>query len=411
MITMTAAQTTLWPTNGWTTAAPADVGMDVTKLDEAKAYALQGGGSGYVTRFGKLVYKWGSETQKYDVKSATKSVGFTTVGLAIKDGLMNLHDKAQTHHPTFGTPPSSNTGTGWLDDITIEHLATQTAGFDKNGGYTALLFTPGTHYYYSDGGPNWLAECVTLMFDRVLTTLGLTSSDLHWRNNSYRDNYIDGIERHEFGAGVHANVDAMTRIGYLYLRNGEWDGQQILTPQFVDTVHSPPSFMDTITDYTGNCCGQGTWYAHLWWHNLDGHFADVPKDAYWAWGMWGNHIFVVPSLDIVAVRVAHNYLPDRDPEPFFTAIVKSVTPVSVGPGQQEFSGKDLERDIFTNPGLKNLLNMGSRSGLIKIFDINGRRINTYNMNSYRMDDLKSGTYIISYEYYGRPAVKKVILTK
>jgi CubicO group peptidase (beta-lactamase class C family) len=69
-----------------------------------------------------------------------------------------------------------------LDKITLFHLATQTAGFDKNGGYTELLFEPGTKWSYSDGGPNWLAECVTraygrdlqeLMFERVFSPLGI----------------------------------------------------------------------------------------------------------------------------------------------------------------------------------------------------------------------------------------------
>ena len=92
-----------------------------------------------------------------------------------------------THHPTLGVPPEENTETGWLDDITIRHLATQTAGFDKPGGYAPLLFPPGTRWHYSDGGPNWLAECVTLayrrdvadlMFERVFTPLGITHDDL-----------------------------------------------------------------------------------------------------------------------------------------------------------------------------------------------------------------------------------------
>jgi CubicO group peptidase (beta-lactamase class C family) len=77
------------------------------------------------------------------LKSTTKSISITALGLAIKDGLMNLSDQAQQHHPGIGVPPKSNSATGWL-----------TAGFDKSRGYTALLFQPGTKWYYSDGGPN-----------------------------------------------------------------------------------------------------------------------------------------------------------------------------------------------------------------------------------------------------------------
>jgi hypothetical protein len=46
----------VWPTNGWPTATPAEMGMDETKLKQARDFAVsKGGGSGVVTRGGKLV--------------------------------------------------------------------------------------------------------------------------------------------------------------------------------------------------------------------------------------------------------------------------------------------------------------------------------------------------------------------
>jgi CubicO group peptidase (beta-lactamase class C family) len=239
----------LWPTNGWSTATPAEMGMDETKLKQARDFAVsQGGGSGFITRGGNLVLSWGNSSQRYALKSTTKSIGGTALGLAIKDGLMNLSDQAQQHHPVIGVPPNSNSATDWLDDIAILHLATQTAGFDKPGGYTALLFQPGTEWYYSDGGANWLAEAITLkyqqdlntlMFDRVFSPLGINSSDLTWRSNIYRPDTINGIKRREFASGISANVDAMARIGYLYLRKGQWEGQEIIPQSFIEEVSRP----------------------------------------------------------------------------------------------------------------------------------------------------------------------------
>ena len=72
-----------------------------------------------------------------------------------------------------------------------------------------------------------------LMFDRVFTPMGITRNDLVWRNNSYRDKQIDGIARREFGSGISANVDAMARVGLLYLRGGMWNGKRILPEDFV----------------------------------------------------------------------------------------------------------------------------------------------------------------------------------
>lgn len=207
-----------FPREHWLKATAAEVGLDEGELKQARDYALTGGGSGYITRYGKLVMTWGNPEQRYDLKSTTKSFGTAALGLAIKDGKMRLSDKARQHHPTLGVPPESNTQTGWLDAIAILHLASQTAGFEKPGGFTPLLFKPGTQWDYSDSGPNWLAECITLayrrdvdelMFERVFTPLGIRRSDLVWRKNSYRPDLLDGIKRREFGAGISANVNAM----------------------------------------------------------------------------------------------------------------------------------------------------------------------------------------------------------
>jgi len=231
----------VWPMPQWRRAEPAAVGMDEAALTKARDYALTGGGSGYITRHGRLVMAWGDPRARYDLKSTTKSFGSLALGLAIKDGKLRLEEKAKRLHPTLGVPPEENARTGWLDEITILHLASQTAGFEKPGGYTKLLFRPGTQWDYSDSGPNWLAECITLaygrdldewMFERVFTPLGIQRSDLTWRKNSYRPATIEGVARREFGAGIHANVDAMARIGYLMLREGQWNGREILTRQY-----------------------------------------------------------------------------------------------------------------------------------------------------------------------------------
>ena len=286
--------------------------MDPDKLVQARDYALTGGGSGYITRHGKLVLSWGSSTQRYDLKSTTKSIGATLLGLALLDGRLALDDFAQSCHPSLGLPPVSNASTGWLDDITLLHLATHTAGFDKSGGYTALLFAPGTMWSYSDGGPNWLAECLTLeyqldldtlLFSRVLTPLGISASDLTWRSNIYREDTIEGIKRREFGAGISANVDAMARIGYLYLRDGGWNGQQLLPAGFAAQAGSSvPGVVGLPVNRAADYPDASDHYGLLWWNNADGTLANVPPDAYFSWGLGDSLIVVIPSLDIVAAR-------------------------------------------------------------------------------------------------------------
>ena len=74
--------------------------------------------------------KWGNQQQRYDIKSATKSFGATMLGVALKDRKMELHAPARRYHPTFGIPPKGNEKMGWLDDVSLFHLVTQTAGFE-----------------------------------------------------------------------------------------------------------------------------------------------------------------------------------------------------------------------------------------------------------------------------------------
>jgi len=292
-------------------ARPEQVGMNQAKLEQAKRYSQSAGGSGMVVRHGRVVLRWGDQKKRYDIKSATKSFGATMLGIAIKDGKIELDTPARRYHPTFGVPPQSNANTGWLDEITIRHLATQTAGFEKPGGYEKLLFKPGTQWHYSDGGPNWLAECITLqyrrdledlMFDRVFTPLGITRDDLQWRTNQYRKHEIEGISRREFGAGIHANVEALMRLGYLYLHKGSWKNKQILPREFVDIASRPINQVVGLPEWSDTQGNASDHYSLLWWNNADGTLENVPRDAYWAWGLYDSLIVVVPSLDLVVVR-------------------------------------------------------------------------------------------------------------
>ena len=354
-----ADEAVLWPLPEWKTARPAEVGMDDAKLDRAREYALTGGGAGVVTRHGRLVLSWGDVSKRFDLKSTTKSIGVTALGLAIADGKLKLTDKVVSRHSAFGIPPESNQKTDWLDRITIQHLATQTAGFEKPGGYTKLTFEPGTKWAYSDGGPNWLAECVTLayrrdvnelLFERVFTPLGISRGDLRWRNNSYRAKELDGLARREFGSGISANVDAMARIGYLYLREGHWNGKQLIPREFVKAASRPVKSVVGLPEVDAKRFGNASdHYGLLWWNNADGTLKGVPRDAFWSWGLYESLIVVIPSLDIVVARGGRSWKRNWSGhydvlEPFFKPIVASVRKADSKPSQGE---------VRSNPGQPN----------------------------------------------------------
>jgi hypothetical protein len=169
------------------------------------------------------------------------------------------------------------------------------------------------------------------MFERVFAPIGIEKSDLTWRNNAYRPKEINGIKRREFGSGIHANVDAMARIGYLYLRNGRWRDRQIIPEWFIDTARTVPRFVRGLEVVKEDAYFNASdHYGLLWWNNSDGTMTSVPRDAYWSWGLYDSLIVVIPSLDIVASRAGRSLREERNSnyrliEPFIEPIALSVT--------------------------------------------------------------------------------------
>lgn len=321
----------------WPKATPAELHMNEARLAEARDYALKGGGSGIVIHRGKLVYSWGDTNVRYDLKSTSKSIGVTALGLALFDRKVGLEEPASKYCPDVMTPAET------LRGITFFQLATQTAGFDKPGGFQPLLFPPGTKWAYSDSGPNYLADCLTvlyqrdlqdLLFERVFARLGITRDQLVWRDNAYRPKLLNGIPRREFGSGVHASVDAMARIGLMYGRAGRIVSRQVLPPDFVATLRQPIRKLKGLevlkSDQYPNASDH---YGLLWWNNGDGRIAGVPRDAFWSWGLYDSHIIVIPSLDLIVARAGKSMDGESGarPErlaPFLRPLAQAVDPVS-----------------------------------------------------------------------------------
>ncbi|MBT8445253.1 MAG: serine hydrolase, partial [Gammaproteobacteria bacterium] len=359
-----------WPTTGWLTATPQEMGLEQALLEQARDYALTTGGSGIIARRGRIVLSWGSDTTSYDLKSTTKSIGSLILGLALGDGLIQLLDQANVHLPGFGLPPDDNASTGWLDSISIVSLATHSAGFDKTGGFGDLLFAPGTSWAYSDGGMNWLADVLTNVYgrdllelgsDRVFTPLGLGPSDLTWRSHNYRPDTLNGINRREFGSGISADVDALARIGYLMLRAGRWESATLIPRDFVDQVRAPVAGvagLPVVNDPLSRFSGASDHYGIMWWNNADGSIAGLPTDAYWSWGLGDSLIVVIPSLDIVVSRAGSAWDGSRSPS-YYQVLAPFLVPIA----QAAMAGSSNQPPVVTAGADQQILSLGDVANL------------------------------------------------
>jgi len=322
----------VWPEQDWATASPQSQGLSGVALDDAAAYAQRfGGGSGCVIRHGYLVKEWGSPAVLADIKSATKgTVGTTVLGLALDAGLVRLDEPAQKHYPSIGAEKLENIATGWLGDVSLRHLATMTAGFD-DGRPPKLAYRPGSAGIYSNDTSNMLAELLTRKFQedlsavlkrRVMDPIGVPSSQWAWRDNVYRPKTIDGMKSREFASGITITHRALARIGYLYLQEGNWKGQQILSRDFIRMAVQPTKLP-----------APWPYYAFYWGSNANNTYAGMPRDTYWAFGLGDSFVVVCPSLDVVAVRLGlgstRSQLPGGDDwgkrvEGFFRIVVQAV---------------------------------------------------------------------------------------
>jgi len=295
-----------FPRTSWPQAKPSAVGMSTAKLVEAKSVATRYGvGAGCVIRHGLVVFRWGDFDKRFFIQSATKSWGSVLLGMALDEGMFKLKDKVKDYLPNPGAKPTTNISTGWLDDITFDQLATHTAGFPQPSRYSQLQAKPGTKFIYSNCGANWLANAITNCFrkdlrvlasSRLFHPLWLNGDDISWRTPAYFfTDPVYGLPATEFNGGMLANVEAMARLGYLYLHGGNWDGNQIVSRTYValsTRPYYPHLPIDTLRQY-----------GLLWFNNGAGGLKGIPHNAFWASGLNDNHVFVLPSQDLVVVRL------------------------------------------------------------------------------------------------------------
>ena len=308
------------PGGKWATSSPKAAGFDAAALAHAVHYAGSKGGSGFVVRHGHQVATWGNVHQSFQIYSATKFLGSMLLMQAMAEGRVNLSTHCVKYLPEFGTPPETNRRNGWAGQVTLTHLAAHIGGFDEPGGYTRLLFRPGAYHYYSNAGANWAADVLTARFNndlanvmrsRILSPIGVPAHEFSWRPNAYRSRTLRGHMRREFASGVSISASAMARVGLLFLRKGNWNGHRILNPSILAKAVRPNPALRNIQDFHHEEPRPCTRYWMFISNNADGSMPNIPHDAYMAYGKYNNHCLVVPSRDLVVVRLGNTNFGDN----------------------------------------------------------------------------------------------------
>jgi CubicO group peptidase (beta-lactamase class C family) len=323
-----------WPTRAWETSAPEQQGMDSNALaDLVKFGGSEKMDSLLVTRHGSIVteayYAPFRSGHRHRVNSVTKAVTGTLIAIALRDGLLDSLDRRVLEF--FPGRTVAN-----LDDnkhaITIRHLLNMTSGLawkerlDDSVPVTFLAMEqspdwqqfildqpmaqpPGTAFDYNSGNSHLLSAIINrltgaraLLYARAQLFGPLGITDVFWRQDP------QGISAG--GAGLYLQPRDMAKIGYLYLRNGSWDGHQIVPPAWIEAVRRASVDMRL----------PGLRYANQFWVLPDKH-------VYMAVGFHRQLIVVMPDLDIVAVATGTRNYPSARLIDGIAGAVKSSEPL------------------------------------------------------------------------------------
>jgi CubicO group peptidase (beta-lactamase class C family) len=324
------------PNVNWDSSNPASQGVDSSEINkiwmrlsaaDTKAFLILR--NNYI-----VAEKYGSDYGP-NKGTSTSAIGKTItaavlVGLAIDDGLIDLDNNMYDYLPHWRD-------SGAKSAIKIRHIVTHTSGLDDVAFGSAasltgwkkyyyenpaerfhlainvapVMFEPGSDFSYSGVGFYALAYVLARQFQehaesdlenvlasRIMSPLGIPKHD--WAI-SYGESYaVDGMVLHAIGSGGSYTPRAIARIGQILLNHGEWNGHQLLGLNTVDKIIGHRSFAQLAIKSDKNHpmpAGIGIW------SNCDGYWPSLPRDAVLGLGGSHNFLLIVPSLDLIVVRM------------------------------------------------------------------------------------------------------------
>jgi CubicO group peptidase (beta-lactamase class C family) len=315
--------------DGWATASPSAAGLTLEPLN-AMVKAIAGGDlplahGVLVAKSGELVveeyfYGFGRDTM-HDMRSASKSIASTLVGLAVDRDLLPGSDARVLDFLDYESYGNWSAAKG---EIELRHLMTMSSGLDANDSDrnsvanenafqwqrgqpdwikfamdAPMIANPGERIIYGSANPMILAGVLEEVVDGTVESfahealfgpLGIHNYKIFMRPNDA------GVY---LGGGMHLTPRDMLKIGQLYLDGGVWNGERVLSESWISESFDKYGPLEPL-DRNGNQ------YGYLWWHE-NYEVGERTIATVEARGHGGQYIIVVPELDAVAVLTAGNY--------------------------------------------------------------------------------------------------------
>lgn len=330
--------------------------------------------------------------------SAGKTLTSFAVGIAQAEGFLSIQDTT-----------SDYLGTGWTsltpqqeEKITIRHQLTMTSGLNDTNFFCTdpacltYLADPGTRWAYHNAPYTLLDDVIanatgqslnTWVHQKIKQPIGMTGFFLPiGYNNIY-----------------YSTPRSMARFGLLLLNEGDWNGTPVLNDAsyFYDMTHPSQSLNES--------------YGYLTWLNGQNSFMvpqsqlvfpgqalpNAPQDMFAALGKNGQIINVVPSQELVVVRMGNSDGDYLVPTTFNDSIWYYMNRLSCPAGIT--SADEPEILLSPNPSSQNVIIYGLLStDEVVVSDLSGKQVDVLRTgNEFDFHSLEKGTYLITINRNGR----------
>lgn len=294
-------------------------GVDYKKLNKAadQAFDPNNGMTNLKTRSLMVLYKDSIILERYangyDENteilgwSMTKSIMNTWVGMMVKDSVLKVSDDNlfkewkddDRKNITLNNLLHMDTGLEWEEVYSGISPATKMLYNSEDNGAVAmnlpLEFAIGEHWEYSSGTSNIISKYLRNQFadhddylrfphERIFQKLNMDDTTME----------VDEAGGYIGSSYCYATTRDWARFGTFYLRDGVWNGERLLPEGWVEYSKTPvkPS--------------NGRYGAHFWTNASPKYYKDAPEDMYSANGFEGQRVFIIPSKDLVIVRMGLN---------------------------------------------------------------------------------------------------------
>jgi CubicO group peptidase (beta-lactamase class C family) len=290
-----------------------------------------------VERGGQLIferyYNGKSRSDPANIQSVTKSVTSALVGIALKQGKIKHLDQtlASLRSELFPEFPVREADAR-KGDITVRHLLSMSSGLDWDEWEDTEVWSsddwaeymlalplsdePGSTFNYNSAAFHLLSVLITkttglnaLEFGRryLFDPLGIT---VHRWATDPQGNPIGSSE-------LLITPRDMAKLGRLYHDGGRWGGEEIVPAHYV---------AESVREQSSGGFPEEAAYGYGWWVATDPY-----RPNYMAAGYGGQYVYVMPTLDAVAVITANPYLPPQEVDDYRYLVEEFVIPALVDP--------------------------------------------------------------------------------